>query len=494
MHAIATQVKGIRFYMLIEQKRYLYPLYLILSCSCAGIIGLIVLFYSVGKRYDFSEATLLEWLVCNLVPILLLISILSRKLWFGKIKQPNETRHPAVGITIMGGVLAVGLFFCWQQLGYVRPSAGNSGVTGMMYLILIGYSASLAMLPILKQSLRCLVKHSGTESNLIKSVVIVGTGALAQDLSKKIDRLPACGMRVIGFLTLDRKDVGRRLSGHPVLDTAESIGTTLGKNIVDMVVVAPEKGNLRHMDTIVQRCQLEGIDIGFVTNLDLPASPQTNMDQLENLKFWIIRGVDQPPEKLFCKRCFDFVVSTVLICLCLPIWVMLPILIRRDSPGPILFRQTRVGKNGRPFFMYKFRSMVVDAESQRNKLMHLNEMDGPAFKMTVDPRVTQLGAFLRKTSLDELPQLFNVLKGDISLVGPRPPLFEEVRQYRPWEKKRLSVLQGITGYWQVSGRNEIKFDEWMKLDLMYIDQWRFTLDVILLLKTIPAVLARKGAQ
>ena len=126
--------------------------------------------------------------------------------------------------------------------------------------------------------------------------------------------------------------------------------------------------------------------------------------------------------------------------------------------------------------------------------MHLNEMDGPVFKMTADPRVTRLGTVLRKTSLDELPQLFNVLKGDISLVGPRPPLFEEVRKYRPWEKKRLSVLQGITGFWQVSGRNEIKFDEWMKLDLMYIDQWRFTLDVILLLKTIPAVIARKGAQ
>jgi lipopolysaccharide/colanic/teichoic acid biosynthesis glycosyltransferase len=138
--------------------------------------------------------------------------------------------------------------------------------------------------------------------------------------------------------------------------------------------------------------------------------------------------------------------------------------------------------------------MVVDADKKREELIHLNEMDGPVFKMKKDPRITRVGCYLRKTSLDELPQLFNVVKGDMSLVGPRPPIYDEVCQYRPWEKRRLSVTQGITGFWQVSGRNEIKFDEWMKLDLMYIEEWSFALDLTILFKTPLAVIARKGAQ
>ncbi len=482
--------------MLTEQKRYLYLLYLILSCGLGGIFGLVILFYSAPERCGRSEVTILGWLVYYLVPAMLLISILSRWTWFGRIKRPDITRPPysAIGIAVTGIVLAMGLFFCRPSQQYAHPSEAFSWVTSNIYLVLIGYTVPLAILPVLKQSLHYLLKQSGAESNLVKSVLIIGTGALARNLSRKIDRRPACGMRVIGFLTTDRKEVGGRISNHPVLEVVESLGTIRTGHIVDLVLVAPEKRNLHHVDTILQRCRLEGIDIGFITDLDLPESPQTGMEHLEDIKFWIIRGIDNPPEKLFLKRCVDLVASTVLIFLCLPIWVLLPILIHRDSPGPILFRQTRAGKNGRSFFMYKFRSMVADAENRRGELMHLNEMDGPAFKMTSDPRVTRLGELLRKTSLDELPQLFNVLKGDISLVGPRPPLFEEVRQYRPWEKKRLAVLQGITGFWQVSGRNEIKFDEWMKLDLMYIDQWRFTLDIIILLKTIPAVIARKGAQ
>lgn len=482
--------------MVTEQKRYLYPFHLILSCGFGCLSGLVILFFSVANRSCFSETALLGWLLCYLAPILFLVSVLSRRIWFGRAIQPYETRlsNRVVGIALAVAVLAVGLSLCWRQLHPADSSASFDRLIDAVCLIPIGYGVSLAMLPILKQSLRCIVKNSGAESNLIKSVLIVGTGALAQDLSRKIDRNPAFGMRVVGFLTADRKDVGRRISGHLVLDVVESLGTMRGKYIVDLVMVTPEKSILNSINALVQRCQLEGMDIGFITGLNLPESSQAGMEQLENLKFWMIRGLGKPPEQFFYKRCMDFLASSVLICLCLPVWVLLPILIHRDSPGPILFRQARVGKNGRRFFMYKFRSMVADAEKRRQELIHLNEMDGPAFKMSADPRVTRLGAILRKTSLDELPQLFNVLKGDISLVGPRPPLFEEVRQYRAWEKKRLSMPQGITGFWQVSGRNEIKFDEWMKLDLMYIDQWRFTLDIILLLKTIPAVIARKGAQ
>jgi lipopolysaccharide/colanic/teichoic acid biosynthesis glycosyltransferase len=159
-----------------------------------------------------------------------------------------------------------------------------------------------------------------------------------------------------------------------------------------------------------------------------------------------------------------------------------------------LFRQIRCGLNGRVFTLYKFRTMVADAEHRRGELQHLNEMAGPVFKLRRDPRVTLLGRFLRRFSLDELPQLWNVLRGDMSLVGPRPPIPEEVAQYQRWQRRRLSMKPGLTCLWQISGRNDLDFDRWMQLDLEYIDSWSPTLDLKILLKTIPAVLSGKGAS
>jgi len=177
-----------------------------------------------------------------------------------------------------------------------------------------------------------------------------------------------------------------------------------------------------------------------------------------------------------------------------PLLLLIALLIRLDSPGPVLYRQTRVGLNGRRFRFYKFRSMVQGADVLKADLSAQNRMNGPVFKMEKDPRVTRVGRLLRKTSLDELPQLFNVLKGDMSLVGPRPNLPEEVAQYKGWQRRRLSMKPGITGLWQVSGRNLIDFNEWMKLDLEYIDSWSLGLDLKILLKTIPTVLRGKGAM
>jgi exopolysaccharide biosynthesis polyprenyl glycosylphosphotransferase len=193
------------------------------------------------------------------------------------------------------------------------------------------------------------------------------------------------------------------------------------------------------------------------------------------------------------KRPLDAVLSLVGLLLLSPVFLLLAILIRADSRGPIFFRQTRIGKDGREFVFYKFRSMVQDAEAMKNKLMHLNELTGPVFKISDDPRITSIGRFLRRTSLDELPQLINVLKGDMSLVGPRPPLPAEVANYESWQRQKLAVLPGITCLWQISGRNHIGFTEWMRLDIEYIRRQSFGLDMKILLRTLPAVLLRKGA-
>jgi len=193
------------------------------------------------------------------------------------------------------------------------------------------------------------------------------------------------------------------------------------------------------------------------------------------------------------KRPLDVVASLIGLVLLSPVFLVLAVLVKLDSPGPVFFKQLRVGKDGKEFEFYKFRSMVQDAEALKTKLMHLNELDGPVFKISDDPRITAFGRFLRRTSLDELPQLFNVLRGDMSLVGPRPPLPDEVANYESWQRQKLSVLPGITCLWQISGRNHIGFTEWMRLDIEYIRRQSFGVDLKILIRTLPAVLLRKGA-
>jgi len=196
---------------------------------------------------------------------------------------------------------------------------------------------------------------------------------------------------------------------------------------------------------------------------------------------------------LVFKRLFDIVAALAGLFLFLPLLPFLAIIVKLESSGPLLFRQARIGKDGRPFTCYKIRSMVVDAEQMKRELAHLNEADGAAFKIRQDPRITRSGQFVRRSSLDEFPQLFNVLRGDMSIVGPRPQIPSEVAQYREDQKARLLVKPGITCLWQVSGRNDVDFEEWMRLDREYVENRSLALDFSILLRTLPAVMHRRGA-
>jgi exopolysaccharide biosynthesis polyprenyl glycosylphosphotransferase len=199
------------------------------------------------------------------------------------------------------------------------------------------------------------------------------------------------------------------------------------------------------------------------------------------------------PFARFLKRGIDVVFSLLVLILFVPLMGLIALAIKFDSPGPVLFRQDRVGKGVRPFTVYKFRSMKIGAEEQKEFLRDLNEAAGPIFKIKDDPRVTRVGRWLRRFSLDELPQFYNVLRGDMSIIGPRPPLAEEVAEYQPWHMRRLETAPGITGLWQVSGRSELPFDEMALLDIYYIEQWSPGLDVKILLRTIPTILFGDGA-
>jgi exopolysaccharide biosynthesis polyprenyl glycosylphosphotransferase len=226
-----------------------------------------------------------------------------------------------------------------------------------------------------------------------------------------------------------------------------------------------------------------------------PASHHFAMEELEGIPLLsFTHASENDVLALAAKRAFDVVVSATALLIHAPVIAALAVAIRLDSPGPVFFRQRRVGKNGREFTLFKFRSMRVGAEDELAHLRRHNEMAGPVFKMREDPRVTRVGRLLRRTSLDELPQFWNVLRGEMSVVGPRPPLPSEVRLYQRWQRRRLSMKPGLTCTWQVSGRSDVDFERWMELDLAYIDGWTLWRDVVILLRTIPAVLLGRGAR
>lgn len=338
------------------------------------------------------------------------------------------------------------------------------------------------------------LSYLNRKEKLERFVLIVGVNDEALRVAELFDSNRQWGIKVVGFLTYDLKEAGERHGGFEILGTVDDLMAVLEKKVVDFVFLAQEPQDFGQIQNLSLRCKTVGIDFVIDTTILQQEVKNISVDYIKGNSFILFKSVWFNPDKLFLKRLFDLATSTLLIIIFFPLWVIIPFLIKRDSPGPAFYVQERVGRNGRLFPMYKFRTMVVGAEKMHASVAHLNEMDGPVFKIKDDPRLTHIGKLLRRTSLDELPQLLNVFIGDMSLVGPRPPIMKEVLQYRPWQRKRLSVIPGVTCLWQVSGRNEIKFDEWMKLDIQYIENWSLLLDIKIIFMTVKAVILRKGAM
>jgi exopolysaccharide biosynthesis polyprenyl glycosylphosphotransferase len=326
-----------------------------------------------------------------------------------------------------------------------------------------------------------------------RNIVIVGSGSKAREMGELISRYSEWGLRIIGYVVREGDEALN--SGLEVLGTIQDIPQIVEDNVVDEIIfVGSKPSDLGCLDEILAACNEQGIRTRVAVDLFPTKVSNVSMEFLENVPILTFSSTPHHAVALFVKRLMDVLLSAFLLVVLLPIMVVIGVLIKLTSKGPIIYRQVRCGLYGRRFVLYKFRSMKEGAEDVLWEIRHLNEMDGPVFKMRNDPRVTSLGRFLRKSSIDELPQFWNVLKGDMSLVGPRAPLPEEVKAYSRWQRRRLSVKPGITCLWQISGRNEIDFHEWMKLDLHYIDNWSLLLDLKILLRTFPVVLFGKGAR
>jgi exopolysaccharide biosynthesis polyprenyl glycosylphosphotransferase len=338
--------------------------------------------------------------------------------------------------------------------------------------------------------LRSLFEASRRSGGNARYMLVAGTGSLAQAFADRVERHPGLGLRIIGHLEVPGED--ERAVTRPILGTIDDIGDILHSRVVDEVAVCLPSTAARYLEPITGLAAGEGktvrVPVDPVEEL-LPGAIQEEFDG------FVVRSLVHDGQRevgLLLKRVMDIVGAAFGLIILSPLLVGVAIAIRVSEGRPVLFRQTRVGLHGREFGMLKFRTMVPNADHMLDEVLHLNERSGAAFKAKDDPRVTGIGRFLRRTSIDELPQLWNVLTGSMSLVGPRPPLPREVAEYDIWHRRRLSMKPGITGLWQVEARHEPDFDRWVEHDLIYIDGWSLWLDFKILLRTVPALFAHGG--
>ena len=403
-----------------------------------------------------------------------------------RLYSPYTPRSLAdtMALTLLAaGCLAIGLFV----IDRVLLSTLSSHFDPLWFFVFFSGSALVSHILILSP----LSRKSVPEDD----VLVVGTSSLGVATYRKLRQSPDRRRRVVGFLRLDGEpDLPTDVSA-PLLGSAEELLEVLERIPVSEVYLAErviQRGD--EMQRLVDRLEEVGMPFAIpVHSLRFQRATLLSKAYVSDGYLHYLTTESRPVQWAI-KRLSDIVLASVALLLLSPLLLSVAIAIRLSSPGPVLFRQTRVGLHGAHFQFLKFRSMVVNAEALKRDLLERNEQTGPVFKMQRDPRVTPVGRFIRKFSIDELPQLINVVRGDMTIVGPRPPIPSEVAQYRPWQRRRLSVRPGLTCYWQVGGRNQIGFDEWMLLDLRYIDNWTLLKDLALILRTVPVVLLGKGAS
>lgn len=334
----------------------------------------------------------------------------------------------------------------------------------------------------------------------VDRVLIVGDGEAARRVMQALMSESHLGYRLVGFASdttgQDRLNVATEQGTIlcPRLGTTDLVGELVRRHRVDEVIIAPDAGGIKTTSAVVARCREQVVKFRLIPNLMQLSQDRVALGEIAGVPLIGIRDGSIRGWNAMMKRSIDVVISSVVLVVAALPMLVIALLVKRDSPGPVLFRQVRIGQNGKQFMMVKFRCMVADAEKQREALLRSSGgADIRLFKMADDPRLTRVGRALRRYSLDELPQFVQVLRGDMSLIGPRPPLPEEVSQYEDWHTQRLLVKPGLTGLWQINGRSQLTFDEMVRLDLYYAENWSPWLDTRILLRTVPAVIQGRGA-
>ncbi len=460
----------------------------VLNTLLVVLDGLCVI--AAGYSAYYIRGNLADWLwnidTNIFVGIVLFVMFLNSYI-LGRFGLYSDKRPPSFlkliwnifeGVIVVFVILTTTLFFT-HQMQFSR--------------LFLSIFASLTFAFIVAQ--RCLIKlyiNGKTKEGFnVRKIFVVGDKERGKVVEDALNSQLSWGHEIIGEMQVAGKDA----ESEDSIGDIEGFRRILRKSAIDEVVFA--MGDRDHSIVLSDHlavCRKMGIPVRILPSLWTPEDTSLSMEICQGIPFLTIQGDNFNAVGLFYKRGLDILgglVGTIIFFIAYPFAALA---IKVDSPGPVIFKQKRIGRNGRSFSLYKFRTMYRDAEERKQDLMKENEMNGAMFKLKDDPRITRMGKWLRKTSLDEFPQFLNVLKGEMSLVGTRPPTPEEVEEYQPWHLKRISAKPGITGLWQISGRNQIRdFDKVVELDCRYLDHWRFSDDLKILIKTLVVVLQRKGA-
>jgi exopolysaccharide biosynthesis polyprenyl glycosylphosphotransferase len=396
-------------------------------------------------------------------------------------RQWLDQIYRIINATAKSTVVMLAVTFMLQPLEYSRLLLVESGVAAVLLL---------AMSRALQDMIIGRLHARGIG---VQRTIIVGAGEIGRTVMRTIVARPGLGHQIVGFVDDNPEKGNSDIGRFPGLGSVDNLPGLIEEKDVDQVIITLPWMYHRKIMGIVRACERKNISAHIVPDLFQMSLSRVDVDDLGGVPLVGVREVGFGQRVRTIKRVVDIVGALLGLTLGAPVLGLIAVAIRLDSPGPVIFRQTRVGANGKTFELYKFRSMYPGAEAKLEELRDMSEVDGPIFKMKDDPRVTPVGRILRRTSLDELPQLWNVLRGEMSLVGPRPPLPSEVCEYLEWHKKRMEVRPGVTGLWQVSGRSLLSFDEQCLLDIYYIENWSLWLDFQILLRTVPEVAFGNGA-
>ncbi len=469
----------------LSQKEKIVQNYSILGIECVSIVisYLLALFTRGGSllRSDYSE-DYLTTIFCILFFHLLAHYLFDWNASFFKrgyyVELIAIMKYNSILVLTLGSFLFVTKFQDFSRLVFIYFFVYNICFTYVGHLLLKKFFVS--------------VYRNSVNSN---KLIVITTSPLAEDILSKMSSSLEWSFQVTGLVLLDTDRIGETIRDMPVLSDRKHLYEYLKTALVDEVFIHLPDYSTQDLEEIITSFQSMGVTVHV--NMDIFSNIMAHKTAESFAGFTVLsyEAASFDYRRLLVKRIMDIAGALVGLLITGVLTPFIALAIKLDAPGPVFFSQKRVGKNGRYFKIYKFRSMYLDAEGKKQELLKKNEMDGPIFKLEHDPRITRVGAFLRKTSLDELPQFLNILLGQMSLVGTRPPTIEEFQQYELYYRRRLSIKPGLTGLWQVSGRSEITdFREIVKLDLEYIDHWSLSSDIRILLMTVWVVIMGKGAR
>jgi exopolysaccharide biosynthesis polyprenyl glycosylphosphotransferase len=447
--------------------------------ACTDVLSVLLAFALSSFTHDrVMRAPLDVWLIAIVTPLLVLGIFGAFRLYdMTRLAAAEEFRRLLLAVTMI--ITSAVTFSYWTKESFSRLWIGLAWVLALAFVLASRYAWRQA------------VRRAREHGRLAMRTLIVGANAEAGRLATEM-RQPHLGFVPLGYVCADAW--GRPTTDIPMLGHVDDLQELIATFDADCVFVAASSIRPEHMAQVSRAARRTGIEVRVTANVQEVLSTRVAAQPIGGLMAFALKPVRLSGLQAVAKRSFDLAVTVVGSLVLLPLFGVLAVAVKLTSRGPIFFRQERVGYHGRPFAMLKFRTMVADAEQRLDDLLHLNEATGPLFKIKDDPRITPVGRFLRKWSLDELPQLWNVITGHMSLVGPRPPLPREVAEYEDWMMSRLEVRPGLTGLWQVSGRSDLPFEDYVRLDLFYIENWSLAYDLYILAKTVPTLATARGAS